>query len=491
MRQLWVVLYCLCTLNVFAQYNSFGIHGTQTEYMGDLNDNAVPFYGFKFPKSGIGFSLQQYLSPQFNLVEKLSFDQLKYQNPLKTNGVEASLTSFNVFLKYKFNNDIHLAEDAWLAPFFVLGVGFVQIDSKKSTEPVVSPQKPIVSASALNAAFGGGLTIRLSKGVSIELASTIYQPFNDEWDGLKRSWNNDMYLQHSIGLLFNYRKNGDSDKDGVKDKKDKCPNTPLGTKVDADGCPLSLDDDGDGVLNQNDRCPNTPKGTVVNAYGCAESVAKPVDGDDDGDGVPNSRDLCKHTPPNTRVDYFGCPFDSDSDGDGVPDDRDRCPNTPPGTKVGSNGCPEEADNDRDGLPNSRDRCPDSYGPANNRGCPEVKAEAKKQLEYAVHGIHFETGKFRILPDSYEILDKIVGILGEYPDYTLRMGGHTDDVGSDASNNVLSQKRVDAVKKYFVQKGINSARIEATGYGESKPIATNKTVEGRSQNRRVELDLFLK
>ena len=92
----------------------------------------------------------------------------------------------------------------------------------------------------------------------------------------------------------------DSDHDGVLDSTDKCPNTPAGVKVDANGCPLALDSDGDGVLDSLDKCPDTPKGEKVGADGC------PLDSD--GDGVLDSLDKCPDTPKGTPVDKEGCPL---------------------------------------------------------------------------------------------------------------------------------------------------------------------------------------
>lgn len=110
----------------------------------------------------------------------------------------------------------------------------------------------------------------------------------------------------------------DSDGDGVPDKRDKCPNTPLGATVDINGCPS--DSDRDGVYDGIDKCPNTPIGAVVDATGC------PVDSDKDG--VADGIDKCPNTPIGAKVDAVGCPIDSDKDG--VPDGIDKCPNTPPG-----------------------------------------------------------------------------------------------------------------------------------------------------------------
>ena len=120
---------------------------------------------------------------------------------------------------------------------------------------------------------------------------------------------------------------GDADKDGVNDNLDKCPNTPVGATVDATGCPA--DQDKDGVLNGIDKCPNTPVGATVDAKGCPA--------DQDKDGVYNGIDKCPDTPAGAKVDATGCPVDSD--GDGVPDYADKCPNTPAGIKVNADGCP--------------------------------------------------------------------------------------------------------------------------------------------------------
>ena len=178
----------------------------------------------------------------------------------------------------------------------------------------------------------------------------------------------------------------DSDGDGVLDGIDQCPNTPAGTKVDDKGCPLAaptavsvLDSDGDGVPDTLDKCPNTPAGAKVDADGCPidsdhdgvwdgidkcpdTPVGATVDAtgcphDSDGDGVLDGIDQCPNTPTGTPVDATGCPLDSDKDG--VPDNLDKCPNTPAGIKVDANGCPIEHDSDGDGVPDSRDRCPNT------------------------------------------------------------------------------------------------------------------------------------
>src|SRR5213082_819066 len=149
----------------------------------------------------------------------------------------------------------------------------------------------------------------------------------------------------------------DSDKDGVPDKKDACPNTPLGATVDASGCPA--DSDSDGVPDGIDQCPNTPAGVHVDPKGC------PLDSD--GDGVPDGIDQCANTPAGATVDAVGCP--SDADKDGVPDGLDQCPNTAVGALVDAKGCP--MDTDLDGVPDGLDKCPNTPAgtPVDTAGCP--------------------------------------------------------------------------------------------------------------------------
>ena len=150
----------------------------------------------------------------------------------------------------------------------------------------------------------------------------------------------------------------DSDGDGVPDSKDKCPGTPKGARVDANGCPK--DSDADGVPDGIDKCANTPKGWKVDATGCPA--------DSDGDGVADAVDACPNTPKDVKVNDKGCPAE-DADGDGVGDAADRCPNTPKGAKVDAVGCP--MDSDHDGVWDGIDQCPNTPAgvKVDEKGCP--------------------------------------------------------------------------------------------------------------------------
>jgi len=118
--------------------------------------------------------------------------------------------------------------------------------------------------------------------------------------------------------------------------------------------------------------------------------------------------------------------------------------------------------------------------------PEVvKNEVQEILKKALQGITFETAKDIIRPSSYPILEQVVVALRENPTYNLQINGHTDNHGKADANQILSEKRANAVKNYLVNKGIDAGRLRTAGYGGTQPIADNATAEGREKNRRVE------
>ena len=496
------MLFTACVSPSSAQRSSIGFHGTVTEYIGDINSvnykHHYSLYKFKFFKVGGAVSLQQYLNPSFNLVEMAGYNRVQYQKADKLRGVDADFLTLNAMLKYKLNNGYLLSENAAAAPFLIGGFGITHIKSKQfgkdSSKTITDGEvKPEI-------AMGAGIFFRFNDNVGLEFASIFHRPFYDAWDGVING-GNDLYLQHSIGLIFALKKPADTDKDGVADKKDLCSNTPAGVLVNAKGCPV--DTDADGVADYIDKCPQQPG--LPEMAGCPDTdkdgvadvddTCPAVPGlakfagcpDSDGDGVEDAKDTCPNTASGIAVNAAGCPLDTD--GDKVPDHLDKCPNTAAGTVVDATGCP--ADSDGDGILNSVDKCPETAGPASNSGCPEVNEEVKKRLNFATRGIYFETGKTTLKKESYPKLDEIVSIINEYPDYNLRLSGHTDNVGNDVRNMTLSQGRIDAVKAYLVSEGVSEDRLEAKGYGETKPIATNKTSVGRAQNRRVEMELYLK
>jgi OmpA-OmpF porin, OOP family len=274
----------------------------------------------------------------------------------------------------------------------------------------------------------------------------------------------------------------DSDRDGVADYLDKCPNTPAGASVDKNGCPL--DSDQDGIADYLDKCPGTPAGVAVDQNGC------PLDADKDG--VPDYLDKCPNTPAGAAVDKNGCLLDTDADG--VPDYLDKCSSTPAGVAVDKNGCP--VDSDQDGVPDYLDKCPRTPAgvKVDAKGCPEVvmtiekkEAAAKRYCSKpAVLAINFDTNKTDIKPEYYDELKTVGDFLTYFPNAKGEIAGHADTVGTKAHNLTLSQARADSVRQYIAETfGTDSIRIGTKGYGFSKPVASNKTEAGRAKNRRIE------
>jgi len=217
--------------------------------------------------------------------------------------------------------------------------------------------------------------------------------------------------------------------------------------------------------------------------------------DRDGDGYPDDIDKCPDIPEDGKPPFpsDGCPVGADRDGDGIPDAQDACPDVPE-DKDGvedTDGCPED-DADGDGVPDAEDKCPTVPGPASKtaerNGCPSIKYEAGGDIQL-LEPIQFETGKATIKPESYHILDEVVSLLKSHPELRVGVYGHTDSVGSDASNLILSKNRAAACMKYLIGHGIKASRLESEGFGESQPIDTNATPAGRARNRRTEFKVL--
>lgn len=339
--------------------------------------------------------------------------------------------------------------------------------------------------------------IPASLGLNIRLAKNLYANAQTQY---RFSLEDRPGWHHGIGgtVFFGDDEEpappSDRDADGILDITDACPDIPGVPALN--GCP---DRDGDGVGDADDKCPDVAG--VAALMGCpdrdsdgitdAEDTCPDLAGvaafkgcpDTDGDGIPDNLDKCPREAGTAALQ--GCPV-RDRDGDGIADADDRCPDQYGGSAL--RGCP---DSDGDGVADGDDRCPDKAGPASNKGCPEIKAEDKAKLERAVKLVQFQTGKSTLLASSYKVLDEVVSVMNQYPEYSLNISGHTDSSGDDKMNQELSERRAKSCYEYLISKGVNAARIEYAGYGETKPRATNATAAGREQNRRVEFELYVK
>jgi len=222
-----------------------------------------------------------------------------------------------------------------------------------------------------------------------------------------------------------------------------------------------------------------------------EQMADAITTDRDGDGIPDDVDQCPDVAEDKDgfEDVDGCP-DYDNDQDGIYDAQDQCPDSPEDFDgfEDTDGCPD-LDNDKDGIPDSRDACPNNpevvNGYKDDDGCPDERPQEIKQT-LILKGVNFKTASAELLEESYYVLEHVYNSLEAYPNVKIEIGGHTDDQGSDSYNMALSYDRAKSVMAYLVMRGISSDRIVARGYGETKPIASNATPEGRAKNRRVEV-----
>lgn len=219
--------------------------------------------------------------------------------------------------------------------------------------------------------------------------------------------------------------------------------------------------------------------------------------DTDHDGLPDDIDLCPTEPEDHKKPNpdDGCPAPPDRDGDGIPDANDACPDKPEDfDKIDDqDGCPED-DFDKDGVADATDACPKEPGEPSaekdKNGCPVFirRLEGSTEIEI-LKQVQFATGSAKILSNSFKILDEVVKLMTINKDIKLvAIEGHTDNKGKDKDNEKLSDDRANSVRQYLMDHNIHPDRLTAKGYGPYKPIADNKTPEGRQKNRRVEFHI---
>jgi OOP family OmpA-OmpF porin len=292
--------------------------------------------------------------------------------------------------------------------------------------------------------FGAGAKLALDDtlGLRLDLRDTVGQKH------LESSGTPTHFPEILLGLSFGVRKPKeappppppDADHDSILDDKDACKDV---AGPAPDGCP---DSDGDGLFDHKDACPS-------------EAGSAPC----------------------------GCPI-RDKDKDLVIDELDKCPDVP--GPVG--GCPDP-DTDHDGIVGDADKCPDKpetrNGFEDDDGCPDVIPEKVRKFTGVIRGIEFDTDTDTIRPISTSTLDNASLVLTDYPSLRVLVTGYTDSDGTREHNLDLSARRAEAVKSYFVSKGVAADRIETRGAGPDEPIAENKTKAGKQKNRRIEFKLL--
>ena len=350
---------------------------------------------------------------------------LRYPMPNKTFTYNRLLLEANAAVQLKMTS-----EKYWVQPYITLGVG---VHKYLRYYGAFLP-------------LGVGMKVNLMDEAHLFIQSTYRVPVTMETANY--------HLQHSIGFA-------------ARIGKKKVPPPPPPPP------PPPSDRDGDGIIDDLDKCPDVK--------GLAKYDGCPIP-DTDKDGINDEEDKCPTVPGVAR--YQGCPI-PDTDKDGINDEEDKCPTVPGVARY--QGCPIP-DTDGDGVNDEEDRCVTIPGVKENYGCPIIPEEVTKRVNIAARNILFVTGSAKLQSKSFKGLNDVATILKENPGMSLAIDGHTDYVGSDESNQILSDNRAASVKAYIVSKGVDESRITATGHGETMPIADNKTAAGRQQNRRSELTL---
>lgn len=534
MKLLRILLIMLLPVLLSAQKWEAGFFVGGVNYQGDL---VVPSLTLKELKFAYGGHIRHHFSNKLALRASLMFGELggddkNFDDPawrqdrafnFTTPLTEVSgVLEWNILGKDRYSDEGKFMDKIY-TPYLFAGIGavFVKPDvdfneanmDGKMLKKILLDKAESTPTSFAAFPFGAGVRLDLSESAVFGLEASLRPPVTDYLDGISEAANpdrNDWYssLTASISWRFGeisgstpeeiieavpevldtdmdgiaddvdacpdeagvalFKGCPDSDSDGVADKNDDCPDV-AGRKT-LNGCP---DSDNDGIADKDDDCPE--KAGVASNKGCPAVVAKVVD--TDNDGVIDEKDEC----PNTAGTLLGCP---DKDRDGIADKSDACPNNA-GLSV-HGGCP---DTDGDGIIDSKDRCPNTAGVGTVSGCPEIKTEERAVLTSAMRSIRFESGNNILKSESYNVLTQIVGLMNKYPQYSLRIKGHTDSQGSSSTNQALSEKRARACYDFLVSKGISPSRMNHSGYGETQPIASNQTSAGRLENRRVEFELY--
>ncbi|MGY6649563.1 OmpA family protein [Wenyingzhuangia sp. IMCC45574] len=450
---LWTIGLGINTVDI-TQYKLSETGDLFVDYIGPFVDtNTVPFFS--------RLVLSRYLNRSLTIDGALAYNKLKKQFG-ESKVFDYNFISGDLGLRYDFNNII--GETGWFDPYFKIGLGFALVEEADLSIPVFG-------------GFGFNTWFNDRFGLNFETNFKTSTPFSGsnfvEAAGIGRN-----FMHHSISVVYNFSLKKDTDKDGVADRDDLCPNV-KGTK-ELYGCP---DKDGDGVIDADDKCPNVA-GVQTNS-GC------PAEKDTDGDGIVDKLDVCPGIRGSKKTN--GCP---DEDRDEVADKDDVCPLVPGSKEL--RGCP---DSDGDGIVDSEDRCPGIAGSKEFNGCSEpdvlrlsdagadayVKSKGK-----LIETVNYKFGAVAIEYSVQQKLNRVVDML--LADTSTIAGfyveGHTDSTGSAAFNMKLSIMRAKSIVNYLVDQGVERSRLRILGYGESKPKTTNATREGRAINRRVEISVLL-
>jgi outer membrane protein OmpA-like peptidoglycan-associated protein len=366
------------------------------------------------------------ITTHLDLMMNLDFANLKYPFYNSSKLDIAKKNEMYTALDASLNYKL-LTDENKLVPYLSAGLGVASINNAYYTAYL-----PV----------GLGLQIKAKQGSFINILST----YRAEASALTK-----MHYNHSISYSLPLK---------LREKK----------PVMLPPAPVVADNDGDGVVGSEDDCPNASG--LVKYHGC------PVP-DSDNDGINDENDKCPTA--EGAIKYKGCPI-PDTDKDGINDEADKCP-TAKGLSS-YEGCPIP-DTDKDGVNDEQDKCPSTPGIMGNNGCADLQPlvnEISSQLK-------FESGKVNLSKKGYQGLDSLVVLMQNNTNITLVITGHTDNTGTLKINEKLSLQRAMVASNYLVKKGVDKNRMSQKGFADTKSIADNKTLKGRAQNRRVDIEVI--
>ena len=466
---------------------SIGIHGGVTNFWGDIrNYDFGPISpvgqkenGVKIKSEyqwGVGAMIQKNVSSMFGLRLSGTYGRLSgtvtvSQNP-KTRHYflddfwDASLNGVIYLSNIHFNPNKDYGNRKALV-YATLGFGAVGFSGKYKK---VSNDSLLFSyGSYVRPIIPVGLGIKYLLGMKSDIGLELsYRPaITDKMDGYEqRGSSNDSYTYLNLSYSY-YFGRGDQNIDRVHPHAD---NTDRVNSMEATVANMRKDKDKDGVPDYLDQDNNTPSGTIVGPRGVPLDV--------DGDGVNDAYDMDLTTPKGDPVDKYGVST-KDTDGDGVPDHRDQEPNSPENAIVNFKG---QSVSGTTPVP-----------PENSTGSKGNTTIVNKFSgnNLFLNVVYFDFNDYTVKGDFYPQIAEVANLLKLTPELKVDLSGHTDIVGSEATNQKLSQTRADAVAKVLTDiYGIPSNRIKTQAFGKSKPLSNNKLKAVQATNRRVEIRISI-
>lgn len=475
--------------------HNFSLTPTYGVYLFAGKDNLkfAPIYALKFSYNITGS----------NLFESLGIDAVAGYIDTKSeiDNSKAKVYHFRLDAVYPF-----IIKNSSFTPFLSVGAGGNLYERNTGSE-----------GRALFA-YGGGLKYQLLDYLSARAdARHILIVTPKRHDNVELT----VGLTYTFGVERKSKPPVDSDKDGVPDKLDKCPDTPKGAKVDKDGCPK--DGDGDGVPDYLDKCLSTPKGVKVDKNGCPETPAITPETTMPS-AEPEKAKESESAAPSPSVPQEGVvvkpssgepqaapaekrPADVTRSGEEtstVPAAPTPVSQQQPSLEVstpatgGSADAPTGAGTvvtaqpSKEGAGVPQQGAEKAAAPAAPAGEPTpAQRETEGRQELLKFTIEFDFNKSTIRPRYNRTLRKATAFLKINSGTVAEIKGHTDIIGKDRYNLLLSKRRAGSVRGYFIKQGIDGSRILMSGFGFHQPVADNKTAKGRQKNRRTEVTIVIK